>query len=171
MGIAGAIFWILAGALYILYHGFKEHPNETASGVVLFLIIFGAMFGFMLTFQWITDQSIVGGAVFGIVGIGALVVWIVRSNIQARKDRMEAERKAAEHLRIRARAQEILKDTHCTDEELRAFAESTWVNYAPINRFEYQYHYKRCRPDIEKMYKERVLLYKIMDQIMNGQIQ
>ena len=93
MGIASGIFWIVFGLLYILYQAFKEHPSETAAGVVVCVVVVGGIVLFSVISNWLMKVCFPLGFIFTIGSITALLVWAgkqVHDNNVKEKKRHEA---------------------------------------------------------------------------------
>lgn len=159
MALASSIFWIIAGALYILYRAFREYPSETVSGVLLFLVFLSGLLVYIFVGNWLLKVNIVLGAIVRIgVPIGLLIYGI--------KTKFEEDEK------IRKSAVEYKEKMHkvratLTEEDYEKYVKKNWVALrVSIDKNAYNYwrkepYYKHvrdcceCERSIELAKKEK----------------
>ena len=126
MGIASGVFWIVFGLLYILYKAFREHPSETASGVIAFVVIMGGIIGFTLLYRWMMDQNLVIGSIFAFGVLGTACVLVGRYQY---KEHLKREKERAEY---EAWMDEVRKTI--TEKDYEDYARTDgWRYYANMN--------------------------------------
>ena len=121
MGIASGVFWIVFGLLYILYKAFREHPDETVTGILLFGIIGGGIIAWHFIFHALLDWNIFVAAVFAIISFGVLIWYFVKINVEKANERAEYQRKFD-------RALQIAREEPIDEKDLAEFERVFWKN-------------------------------------------
>ena len=158
MLIAGGVFWIMFGILYVWYQALKADPENTIAGTIFGLIVVSAVIGFFFIFNWLIGLNVWVGMVFGIIGIGALIAFALHCAA-------EKERKKQATLDRHYEILDIVNQEEYTDEELWEYSKS-WRVHSPngwklsIDGFE------KCKPMIEDDYRKYVRYCKVMEDKM-----
>lgn len=171
MAIVSGVFWIMVGLIYILYQCFKEEPIYAAAGTLWLGILFACIGAFWIIISFCFDTNTVLGAVSGISVAAVVAALAIMYFVRLDRKQQEHVDRLNRFFDRKMRAYEIMSQIDITDDELRAFAEEKWVHCAPQNMSNYRLHYEWYKPQIEKMYRERVMLPKIMEQLEKGRIQ
>ena len=169
MGIASNIFWIMFGLLYILYQALKEHPNETISGVLIFVVVGGGIIAWHFIYHGLLDWNSAAGAVFGIASIVVFMTFMIRMWIKDDKKKQKVRDRYNEALRI-AREEPI------DEEELAKWEKGAWKTrsayYNPNDKYgsermKYRYAYDKSpwRDMIIDDYITSSRVYKIMAEL------
>ncbi len=84
MGIAGNMFWIMAGILYLIYRGIKEEPETTIPVLIIVPLIVGGIAGYGFLSNWLIEQNIIVGAIFSFGTLGTGIFFLARSQYKER---------------------------------------------------------------------------------------
>ena len=159
MGLAGGLFWLAAGLLYIWYRAVKEDAEGTIASTILVILGVCGVAGIFLIYKWLGDLNIWAGFAWGIACIAAVLIWVVRVNVKENKRKARAEE-------LKSQAWEIVKDLEFTDEEIRKHAE-IWLIFHPEKKFDYKWHPEAFREEITEDYrrvKQSSEWYKLMEK-------
>lgn len=169
MGIASAVFWIVFGLLYILYQAYKEHPDETFTGVLLFVILGGGMIAWFFIFDFLLDLNIVAASIFLVVSSAILFtfIWKIRSKEIAKKKDFEERYNKALWI---ARHEDI------DEEALAEWRKRSWNTFTtvyknyPVERIRYRGEIDKdlFRDEIVDDYIKNKRVYEIMSELKNG---
>ena len=121
MGIASGVFWIVFGLLYILYKAFREHPDETVTGILLFGIIGGGIIAWHFIFHALLDWNIAVAAIFFVISFGVLIWYFAKINVEKAHER-EAYRTKFE------KALKIAREEPIDEKDLAEFERVFWKN-------------------------------------------
>lgn len=162
MGIASGVFWIVFGICYVIYQGFKEHPRETFSITVLFVLLGAALASWVLIFNALLDYDLTVATVFTAISV---VVLLSCFAVTFKKQSDERE----ETRSIYQRALEIARNEQIDEEELKRFENANWARAYGLGKYQSEkYNYKfaidksRFRDLIVKDYIENYRVYQIM---------
>lgn len=158
MGIASGVFWIMFGLLYILYQAFKEHPNETITGVLVCGIVVGGLLCWHFLFHALLDWNIAIGSIFGICSLVGFLVWIFRYLDKEKKKKQ----KFIETLNRRHEKTKAIVDKEVYDEKtLRDYAKvwsqggsTSQIAYNRLSDRSKECSFNSFRPSIEKAYRD-----------------
>lgn len=123
MGIASGIFWIVFGLLYILYKAFREHPDETVLGILMFGIVGGGIIAWHFIFHALIDWNIYVATAFAAISFGALFWYFIKI---CRENRQERERRD----NLKARALKIAREEPIDEKDLAEYERIYWKTYS-----------------------------------------
>lgn len=159
MGIASGIFWIMFGLLYILYQAFKEHPNETITGVLVCGIVVGGLLCWHFLFHTLLDWNIAIGSIFGICSIIGFLVWIFRYvDKEKKKEQQRIEAMKRRHEMAKAIVDKEVYDEWTIREYAKVWAQGRSTSQIAYNRLSEstkESMFNSFRPSIEKAYRDK----------------
>lgn len=100
MGIAGDLFWIAAGIIYVIYRGIKEEPEITIPILIIVPPFVGGIVLFGSITKWLMRQNIMVGAVFSLGVIGLCSYFLARFQYKERLKRQKRQSEYTERMNI-----------------------------------------------------------------------
>jgi len=164
--VAGNLFWIMIGILYILYRAFKDHPGETLAGILLCGGIVGGIIAFAAIVEGLSTVCFPMSMAFILMPLAILLGWLIKSSIDEEKKRNVYNEKYNTALQI------------ALNEEPNEVEIKKWIKFAWTGSISYYQTYKseriQYRYDKDKMkYRDMIIddyihnrrVYKIMNEL------